>query len=165
VKRRLETLSMKLSYLESRIIHPKRRLENLRLMLDDRIERLSMALGRRLERYRSFHAHLGDRLLYLNPEARIQKYRVDLSRLCRDLLMSQHRILDGYRLRFQHHLSRLETLSPLAVLKRGYSITYRMPDRKVIRSFREVGRGQRVLVRLADGRIECLVEGAEDAEE
>ena len=104
-------------------------------MLDDRIERLSMALDRRLERYRTFHAHLGDRLLYLNPEAQIQKYRADLNRLCRDLLLNHHRILDGYRLKFQHSLSRLETLSPLAVLNRGYSITYGMPDRNVIRSF------------------------------
>lgn len=163
-KQRLETLSMKLSYLQSRITHPKRRLENLKLLLDDRIERLSMALNRRLEKYRTFHAHLGDRLLYLNPEARIQRCRADLNRQCRDLVLNHHRILDGYRLKFQHNLSRLETLSPLAVLNRGYSITYGMPDLKVIRRSNEVRTGQKVLVRLAEGQIECRVEKAEDIE-
>jgi exodeoxyribonuclease VII large subunit len=163
-RHRLETLSMKLSFLESRITHPKRRLENLKLVLDDRIERLAMALNRRLEKCRTFHGHLTDRLLYLNPETRIQKGRAELNRKCRDLLLNHHRILDGFRLKFQHNLSRLETLSPLAVLNRGYSITYGLPDLKVIRNCSEVSVGQKVSVRLAEGRIECLVEKTEKAE-
>jgi exodeoxyribonuclease VII large subunit len=163
-RQRLETLSMKLSYLRSRIIHPERRLESLKLLLDDRIERLSMALDRRLEKYRTLHAHLGDRLLFLNPEARIEKCRAELNRRCRDLFLSHHRILDGYRLKFQHDLSRLEALSPLAVLNRGYSISYGMPGRKVVRSFREVHIGQKVLVRLAEGKLECRVEKAEESQ-
>ena len=55
-------------------------------------------------------------------------------------------------------------LSPLSVLLRGYSITYRVADRKVIRSYAETGPGDRVLVRLADGRLECLVDKAEEVQ-
>ena len=90
------------------------------------------------------HTHLSGRLLYLNPEARIQRCRAELDRLCKELVLHHHRILDGYRLRFEHNVSRLEALSPLSVLLRGYSITYRVADSKVIRSYTETGPGDRV---------------------
>ncbi len=108
------------------------------------------------------HAHLGGRLLYLKPEAHIQRCRAELSRLCKDLVLHHRRILDGYRLRFEHNVSRLEAFSPLSVLLRGYSITYRVSDGKVIRSHTETGPGDRVGVRLAVGRLECLVDKVED---
>jgi exonuclease VII large subunit len=39
-----------------------------------------------------------------------------------------------------------------------------LPDLKVIRNCSEVTAGQKVSVRLAEGRLECLVEKAEKAE-
>ncbi|MGA2025888.1 MAG: exodeoxyribonuclease VII large subunit [Syntrophobacteraceae bacterium] len=164
VKARLENLALRLKYLESRITHPKRRLENLRLTLDDRLQRLTLAIRRRLEKMRVSCGHLGGRLLYLNPEARIQGGRAELNRLCKELTLHHHRILDGYRLRYEHNVSRLEALSPLSVLLRGYSITYRIADGKVIRSYTETGPGERVVVRLAGGRLECMVDKAEDVQ-
>lgn len=103
--------------------------------------------------------HLGDRLLYLNPMVQIQRRRAGLNQACRELLLQHHRILDGYRLKFQRSVSRLESLSPLAVLNRGYSIAYRTGDRKIIRSFREVAAGQEVVIRLHEGHLDCLVQG------
>jgi exodeoxyribonuclease VII large subunit len=58
----------------------------------------------------------------------------------------------------------LEALSPLSVLLRGYSITYRAVDKKVIRSYTETGPGDRVLVHLANGLLECLVDKAQDVQ-
>jgi exodeoxyribonuclease VII large subunit len=110
------------------------------------------------------YSHLGGRLLYLNPEARIQRGRAELNRLCKELTLHHHRILDGYRLRYEHNVSRLEALSPLSVLMRGYSIAYRIADGKVIRSYTETGPGDRVLVRLAGGRLECTVDKAENVQ-
>jgi exodeoxyribonuclease VII large subunit len=162
IKARLENLGLRLKYLDGRITHPKRRLENMRLTVDDRMDRLTLAIGRALERMRVSHTHLSGRLIYLKPEAHIQRCRAELSRMCKELVLYHHRILDGYRLRFEHNLSRLEALSPLSVLLRGYSITYRLADRKVIRSYTDTSTGDRVGVRLAAGLLECLVEKAED---
>ncbi len=162
MKTRLENLGLRIEYLERRIAHPKRRLESMRLTLDDRVERLRLAIERNLEKTRIRHAHLGQRLLYLNPEANILRCRAQLDRLCKEFALHHHRILDGYRLRLEHYRSRLEALSPLSVLLRGYSITYRLVDNKVIRSYTETGPGDRVLVRLASGLLECLVDKAQD---
>ena len=164
IEARVENLGLRLRYLESRLTHPKRRLDNLRLTVDDRFERLTLAIERRLERVRDSYSHVLGKLLYLNPEAGIQRGRAELNRLCRELVLHHHRILDGYRLTYEHNISRLEALSPLSVLLRGYSIAYRVADGKVIRSFTDTGPGDRVLVRLAAGRLECLVDKAEDIE-
>ena len=164
IEAKLESLGLKLKYLESRITHPKRMLDNLRLAVDDRLERLTLAIQRRVEKERDSCNHLHSRLLYLNPEARIQRGRAELNRLCKELMLHHHRILDGYRLRYEHNVTRLEALSPLSVLQRGYSITYRAADGKVIRSYTETRSGDRVFVRLAAGRLECLVDKAERVE-
>ncbi len=164
IEAKLELVGLRLKYLENRITHPKRRIEDLRLTVDDRLERITLAIERRVERVRDSYSHLRGRLLYLNPEARIQRCQAELNRLSKELMLHHHRILDGYRLRYEHNVSRLEALSPLSVLLRGYSITYRIANGKVIRSYTETGPGDRVLVRLADGRLECLVDKAEDVQ-
>ena len=161
IEARLELLGLRLKYLKNRITHPRRRLEDLRLIVDDRVERLTLAIERRLERVRDRYSHLRSRLLYLNPEVSVQRGRAELNRLCKEIVLHHHRILDRYRLRYEHAVSRLEALSPLSVLLRGYSITYRIADGKVIRRYTDTGHGERVLVRLADGRLECLVDKAE----
>jgi exodeoxyribonuclease VII large subunit len=53
---------------------------------------------------------------------------------------------------------KIASMSPLAVLERGYSITRKLPEGWVVRSCREVKEGDQVSVRLARGEVECRVE-------
>lgn len=53
--------------------------------------------------------------------------------------------------------ARLEDLSPLAILSRGYAVCYR-DDGAVLRSAADVAPGDRVDVRLAEGTLGCMVE-------
>ena len=162
VRAKLDTLGFRLKYLEGRITHPKSRLANLRLTVDDRLERLTVGIRRRLEKERLSYEHLLGRLLYQNPRERIRKNRSEVDALSKELTLHHRRILDGYRQRFENSVARLEALNPLSVLLRGYSITYRMADGKVIRSSTQTGPGERVMVRLAEGRLECVVDKAEN---
>jgi len=50
-------------------------------------------------------------------------------------------------------LRHLEALSPLGILQRGYSITFSLPSRTVVKSFRDVSRGDKIETRLAEGKI------------
>jgi exodeoxyribonuclease VII large subunit len=52
---------------------------------------------------------------------------------------------------------RLEALSPLAVLARGYSITRKIPSLTVVREASEVALGEEVAVRLHRGELRCEV--------
>jgi exodeoxyribonuclease VII large subunit len=53
--------------------------------------------------------------------------------------------------------AQLDSLSPLAVLSRGYSIAYDQKER-VISSVNAVDWGERVVIRLADGSLGCTVD-------
>ena len=54
-------------------------------------------------------------------------------------------------------LARLNNLSPLAILGRGYSIVETVPGHRVIRDASQVTPGQGVLARLAKGQLHCTV--------
>jgi exodeoxyribonuclease VII large subunit len=56
---------------------------------------------------------------------------------------------------------RLESLSPLVVLRRGYSLTQRVSDGRLVRSAAELEPGQRISTRFADGQAVSVVEKIE----
>ncbi len=58
--------------------------------------------------------------------------------------------------------ARLESLSPLAVLGRGYSLTQRSDDGRIIRDAREVSIGDQLTTRFAQGRAVSRVEEIEE---
>ncbi|MBQ1211672.1 MAG: hypothetical protein IIX68_07715 [Clostridia bacterium] len=52
---------------------------------------------------------------------------------------------------------KLDALSPLKVLGRGYAIAYK--EGQPLRSVTDAKRGDRLAVRVEDGQIECEVQG------
>jgi exodeoxyribonuclease VII large subunit len=54
---------------------------------------------------------------------------------------------------------KLESLSPLAVLGRGYSICFALPERRVLKTAVGVAPGAPVAVRLDQGELDCVVRG------
>lgn len=53
---------------------------------------------------------------------------------------------------------RMKDLSPLSILKRGYSITRKLPEKWVIRYASSVQKGDQIQVLLAEGDLECRIE-------
>lgn len=159
VQQKIQTIGQKVQFLEKRLTDPRRRLADIRLMVDDRLERLQMALVRKLERLRALHANLGARLLFVQPAKRVQEYRNVLDQQVRELAIHAHKALDSKGFLLKEYASRLESVSPLAVLGRGYSITYRLPDKKhALRSSDETRPGDKVMVRLSRGNLKCTVD-------
>ena len=62
----------------------------------------------------------------------------------------------------QHELAalvaRLEALSPLAVLSRGYAIAFSERTSRALRSVNDAAPGDRVRLRLADGELSARIE-------
>ncbi len=154
---RIDYQRQRLLFLDKRLVDPKRRLQDLRLLVDDRLERLQLAFARRVERLRTHHTHLSKRLLLVQPIKTIQQYQSSLNQLCRDLTLSYQRRLENLRFLLQEHASRLESLSPLAVLARGYSICYRLSGKTIIRKASDARPGEEVLIQLSQGLLECTV--------
>lgn len=52
----------------------------------------------------------------------------------------------------------LQTLNPLAILSRGYSVLERQPSGEIVRSRTQVQAGDRVRALLSDGSLSCVIE-------
>jgi exodeoxyribonuclease VII large subunit len=61
--------------------------------------------------------------------------------------------------------ARLESLSPLAVLARGYAVCWNEDRTAIIRDAAAVERGERVHVKLERGELDCAVTGHGSTEE
>ena len=64
------------------------------------------------------------------------------------------------RARLAASVGRLDALSPLAALKRGYTVA-QAEDGRVLRQAADFEEGDRIRLRVQDGRIDCVVEGVE----
>lgn len=98
------------------------------------------------------------RPVYLRPYELIFQRQQYLDNLVRLLTVSGKK-------RFQEHqnalsllLTKLEGLSPLKILARGYSVTRRLADGLVITTSADIAAGQRIETRLSAGRLISLVE-------
>jgi exodeoxyribonuclease VII large subunit len=102
-----------------------------------------------------------DALRMLAPSARLAQQRRRLLEAHRGL--GRATLLAGERRQAQlARLSdRLQSLSPLAVLGRGYALVRREPDAEIVRRPAQVSLGDRIVVQLAEGRIRARVESAE----
>jgi exodeoxyribonuclease VII large subunit len=60
-------------------------------------------------------------------------------------------------------VNRLDTLSPLAVLGRGYAVAWNADRTRIIRDAATVAPGERVAVTLAKGELDCEVRGTDQS--
>ncbi|MBN2578080.1 MAG: exodeoxyribonuclease VII large subunit [Pirellulales bacterium] len=84
------------------------------------------------------------------------------ARLLDDFSGRLHRVMKTHlqtaRQRATAMAARLESLSPLAVLGRGYSLTQRLADGRIVRSAVELSVGEQIATRFAAGRAVSRVE-------
>ncbi|HYF49417.1 MAG TPA: exodeoxyribonuclease VII large subunit [Planctomycetota bacterium] len=128
--------------------------------LDDIIERLDalraalpVALLRRVELARERLNSLEQSYALRHPEQRVAMMRQRLDDLSSRLQPAGQRCLQAAREQAANLAGRLDSLSPLKVLVRGYSVTLRESDQKVVRSIEDVRKGDRLRTRLGDGSI------------
>ena len=60
---------------------------------------------------------------------------------------------------------RLDALSPLRVMGRGFAAVEKLPERRVLRAAAEAQPGDRVAIRFHDGTLSTRVEAVERSEE
>jgi len=68
------------------------------------------------------------------------------------------RALGACRAGLTEGAARLESLSPLAVLGRGFAVVEKLPARQVVKSIRQLQPGDRLRLRLPDGVATCRME-------
>ena len=62
-------------------------------------------------------------------------------------------IISRKKQQLNRSVSQLNTLSPLSTLSRGYSITLKYNDMKIINSYKQLSMGDEILTQLSDGKV------------
>jgi exodeoxyribonuclease VII large subunit len=125
------------------------RLDELRLRLDVSVQRLLRIHARRL-------APLIFRLRRQDISVEIASTLRHLQGLEQRLSRTTTEIINARQTRLSRASARLEVLSPLAVLSRGYALVYTV-DGKLLRSAADTAAGEMIRAHLAKGKIEAEV--------
>lgn len=132
--------------------------------LRDRLARLDAglisAMIRRLREGRNLLDRTRSSPYLQSPRRSLQDRRLLLDYQQQRLVRSYENTLSQRRKQFGQLAASLDALSPLKVLGRGYAIAQK-EDGTVAVSTAQVNPGEKLLVRLTDGALDCRVEGKE----
>ncbi len=137
---------------------PTMLLGHLAQRVDDLSYRLELAVQGGMERRRDRLAYLGNHLRLTNPALEVERTKETLAALLARGEHALHRILETYRERTAVNAGKLQALSPLATLARGYAIVHRLPGGELVRDGGELVAGDRVDVGFRSGGAVCRVE-------
>ncbi|HEY2744118.1 MAG TPA: exodeoxyribonuclease VII large subunit, partial [Polyangia bacterium] len=160
----------------------RRIIGDARLRIDSEVERAAHATRAQLAKRRRALDGDARRLAALHPRARLSRDRNGLAELERSLHAHPQRLFDRARAEIDRHdkrlalalraaldkrrrdfgvaVGKLEAMSPLAVLERGYSLT-RTPDGGVITDAAQVAPGDTLRVHLSRGELGCVVQSVD----
>ncbi len=140
-----------------RLVHPRRRIQDCRIRLDEIYSRMIHDMNTRIQQERKKMSWSTRILLTASPKNHIHKFHVKLEQYTHNNLNYLKLILAKNTTRFRELTSRLQALSPLAILTRGYSITRSVPDGVVIRHAEDVRMDQELEILLGRGALTCVV--------
>ncbi|MBQ2785586.1 MAG: exodeoxyribonuclease VII large subunit [Oscillospiraceae bacterium] len=136
----------------------------LRQTLDSMYQSMASALNRQLKNARQHLKVLSASPALLSPTAYIDRKRKDLEILSHRLTGAQSRALDRESQRFVSLTAKLDAMSPLKVLSRGYAIA-QGEDNTTLRSTEQIKIGDNIRISFNDGKISATVTGKEKPNE
>ncbi|MFC8846121.1 MULTISPECIES: exodeoxyribonuclease VII large subunit [unclassified Micromonospora] len=131
--------------------------EELRLIRQAR-QRVERAVRNLVDREAHRLDGLRSRPVLARPQVMVEQRAADVTALRQRAGRTLHHRLGAAQDELRHTLARLRALSPAATLERGYAIVQRA-DGHVVRAAGEVGRGDPLRVRLAEGELAATVDG------
>ena len=117
--------------------------------------RLLQCMNTHIKSHQSHLMHLQKRLQHPGEKLRQQAQTID------QLENQLHRMMQFYlknkQEKIAHYAALLETLSPLKILQRGFSITREKKSGKLIQRCENVSAGDYIVTQVTDGEIESVV--------
>lgn len=129
--------------------------------LADKEDKLEGAIERVLVSYAKKINECSLQLDARSPSARLENVGMRLNRASELLLANMSNAIESKRLMLGSAVGRLESVNPMSVIKRGYSMTLDESG-NIVSSIRDVKTGDGISVRVRDGnifaRVECKTE-------
>ena len=134
----------------------------LRQSLDAMAAAMATSFGRQLKAARQHLTVLSQSPALQSPTGYIEQREKSLELLKNRLISAQNRNITQKNQRYIAAVSKLDAMSPLKVLTRGYSMA-QMETGTVIRSVSQVELGERIRISLSDGNLSATVMNKEEA--
>lgn len=124
--------------------------------LDRLLERFSKRTKDLRQRKTEQLQQLENRIIQAHPKKQIEEANKQINYLEQQI---KRIFTDTYRLKeqqFGKQVEKLELLSPLSTMKRGYAISY-LPNGSVLKSVKQVEPGKQITMKVKDGSLDCQV--------
>jgi exodeoxyribonuclease VII large subunit len=158
VLRRIDVLRERLGHVRRRLSDPGRQVTDLRLRLDQWVGNMVRGRMRQLQDQGNHLIFLQERLARSRTTLGGKESKLLLERNYQGLLFTMTFLIESKRALLGSATAKLGALSPLAILKRGYSVTRSLPRYTVVKDVGQVEVGESVEVTLARGAMVCCVE-------
>ena len=156
--RKIRQLEQRTDYLQKRLQHPGRKLQEQAQHLDHLDIRLRRAMAGTMQQQAVRMKTLGDKLVRQNPrDAIVQRQRL-VANAVKHMMRAVSQQLESKQNKTAQAMHLLDTVSPLKTLGRGYSIIRDNND-AVIRSVAAVKAGDELRGQLVDGEVVFAVTG------
>ncbi len=133
----------------------------LRQNLDSMAAAMATALNRHVKSARQHLNMLSASPALQSPTGYLDQRRKSLELLCNRMTSAQMRTIEFKKRQFVSAVAKLDAMSPLKVLTRGYALV-KTSDGQVLKSIRQVEPGDRITVNLSDGRLSAAVTEKEE---
>ena len=124
--------------------------------LDSMSMAMAASLTRQLKGARQHLDVLSKSAALQSPTGYLDQKRKTLELLQNRLVSAQSRIVDRKKQQFVANVSKLDAMSPLKVLTRGYALAH-TDDGTLLKSVSQVEAGDRIVVDLSDGKLTASV--------
>ncbi len=163
------SMTEKLSVQKERLTHyrtsyafryPKQLYQQKEQQLDNVIDRLQKEGQRAILRKKETYTYLKNRLANVHPKDQVRRSNEAHDALLKKLNREMTSLLTHKHSQFQATIDKLNALSPLKIMDRGYSLVYQ--EDKLIKSVNQIKSGEVLKVQLKDGQLNCQVQGIEE---
>ena len=151
--RKIKNLASKLGNLRLRLIDPQKKLQDLSLRNDELLNRLHGAIGDLFLKNRHKIEMLSERMP--NLQDKLNNVRSEIGHLLKNLQLMIKKNVQNARYRLESRMAVLDSISPLKVLDRGYSIVTQ--NDQVVRSPKQIEPAQPLVIRLSEGTVEIKI--------
>ncbi|WP_226667611.1 exodeoxyribonuclease VII large subunit [Metabacillus litoralis] len=140
--------------------YPKQLYQQKEQQLDMMVDRLQKVGQRAFTYKKDAYVALKNRLGNEHPSDQVKRSNEAYMSLLKKLNREMSSVITHKNSQFKATIDKLNALSPLKIMDRGYSIVYQ--EEQLIKSINQVQSGNRLKVQLKDGQLDCQVMGIEE---
>ncbi|MDP3804510.1 MAG: exodeoxyribonuclease VII large subunit [Candidatus Omnitrophota bacterium] len=137
------------------------RKEDLANLINTAATRLRNALAGKIDILTQRLASLKESYILRQPLNIVTQYEQKIDDLRKDLAIRIDHLVKMRRENFKFLVGKLDSLSPLSILNRGYSITVKLPEHTILKDIRSLAKGDTIETKLGNGKFRSRVEKVE----